>query len=269
MDLVALLNEERDKPVVCRQYRHLSLNRAWGRRTCQRPAAAMEKATGMPNVRHAGRLAVIALGGSMLGVAATAAEPNAVTLLFESNHLAGISKPAELRYAFRRGGSLEPSFDDMVVLRVMELLPSGGKRLEFEFLTGDRQIPFPLAAEFRGNPLIMLFLERDSREMGRMTGGTSHYFRNRIRGAIRDSAEVKPISFDFAGKAVRGSEVTIHPYADDPRIDRYRHFSAKSYSFMVSEAVPGSLYRIRTATPLAEGGPLIIEETMTLLEGGK
>jgi hypothetical protein len=105
--------------------------------------------------------------------------------------------------------------------------------------------------------------------MSRMTGGSSHYFRNRIRGALRDGAEVKPIGFDFAGKPVRGSEVTVHPYADDPRIDGYRRFATKSYSFVVSEAVPGSLYRIRTATPLAEGGPPIIEETMTLLEGVK
>ena len=42
-----------------------------------------------------------------------------------------------------------------------------------------------------GNPVLLYFLERDIREMERLTGGKSGYFRKAIRLALARSASVE------------------------------------------------------------------------------
>ena len=58
------------------------------------------------------------------------------------------------------------------------------------FLTGEHHVFFPAVDNFHGNPLLMLFLEHDVREMRDAIGVTATYCRNRIREAFSDRARV-------------------------------------------------------------------------------
>jgi len=216
-----------------------------------------------------GRTLGLLVAGALLGVAAASPSfaagddfSDAQHLLFDNPQLQNISKPTTLTYAFRRTGTDGASFDDSVDLMVTEILPEGRRNLEFRFLTGERERPFRPIQGFRGNPLIMLFLQRDVEQMAARYGGAKTYFRNRIRSAIRDRAELDRISVDFAGQNLTVTRITISPFVGDPNRQRFADHEQKRYEFLLSPEVPGGIYQIRSLVPLADAAPLV-EETMT------
>ncbi|MGQ9366483.1 hypothetical protein [Azospirillum sp. ST 5-10] len=187
----------------------------------------------------------------------------AQALLFDTNHLRDLNDGTTLRYRFDKAGTMEPGFTDTVEMTVTAVAADGRKDLSFHFLTGDRAIAFEPMAKFNGNPLIMLFLERDAREMKRLTGGSELYFRNRLRNAFAAStAEVTATTVSWKGREVPATEVVVHPYVAVELIERFPAFEHKEYRFVLSEAVPGSLYAVRTVTPGPDGP--VLDETMTL-----
>jgi hypothetical protein len=189
-------------------------------------------------------------------------------LLFMTNQLATLRPPMTLRYSFRKSGSMEEGFDDKVTIALSKQ-PDGSCCVGVgEFLTGTRKLELPEIPAAEGNPVILYFLERDVREMQRLTKGSQHYFRKRIRMAVYQAAKVRDVTFNYRGKAVKGSEVEISPYLDDPNRPRYEKLAVKQYRFMLSEAVPGGVYGIRTeiAAPSQPAG-LIVEEL--LVEGAE
>lgn len=169
----------------------------------------------------------------------------AETLLFLSNHLRQVHAPATLRYAFHKAGSIEKGFDDKVELRFLT-----GKRAPILlFLSGARRRPMTEIDDPEGNPVLLAFLERDIAEMGRLTGGASNYFRKRIRVALAEAAPPHACRVSFAGKSVAASEVSIEPYRNDPRPDRLGPYLSKRYTFILSDKIPGGIYRLRAAVP--------------------
>ena len=103
-------------------------------------------------------------------------------LLFQTEHLKNVAAPATLRYEFRRSGSAESSFDDAVEIRVRTA--DGVKRVSVVFFTNTRKVDFPEVDRPEGNPVLLYVLERDVREMERLTRGKSGYFRKAIRLAL-------------------------------------------------------------------------------------
>ncbi len=182
---------------------------------------------------------------------------NAETLLFQTNHLKNVRAPATLRYTFHKEGSVEPGFDDQVRLVLSNSKPAA----TLQFLTGPRQYTAPAVDDPEGNPVLLGFLEHDIAEMQRLTGGSSAYFRKRIRLALAESAQVRPRHFTYAGKDVDGSEIVIAPYADDPMRARFEQYVGKRYTFVVSDKVPGGIYQVRAAA----GKPALVDETLTLV----
>ncbi|MGH8755571.1 MAG: hypothetical protein ACREU0_07075, partial [Burkholderiales bacterium] len=136
------------------------------------------------------------------------------------------------------------------------------------FLSGSNKIKFPPMEEAKGNPVLLYFLERDIREMKRLTGGHPPYFRKRIRIALADHADVHPVKFVFDGKEVDGKEIKIAPYANDELKERFGKHVGKYYLFTLSDKIPGEVYQLRSVTPDKQSGgsgkkqPLI-EETIT------
>ncbi|PWC35382.1 hypothetical protein [Azospirillum sp. TSO22-1] len=218
-------------------------------------------------VRRGLAVAVVA-GMAATGALAAANELTpAQTLLFDTDQLKNLPQASIVRYRFHKDGALEPGFDDAAELTVGALGPDGRRDLDVRFLTPPRGLDFEPFKQFRGNPLVMLFLERDVREMKRLTGGSDLYFRNRIRHALaRPDTEVRPVTVDWQGNKVPATEVVIHPYVADELIERYRKFEHKEYRIIVSEAVPGMLYAARAMTPAADGGPPLTDDRM-ILEG--
>jgi hypothetical protein len=210
------------------------------------------------------RLLVLALTGVLLTSQATAATEfsAAEQALFVTNHLSALKPPTTLHYSFRKSGSLEPAFDDKVSIALTAQPDGKCCAAAAEFLSGERKLALPEIEAAQGNPVILYFLERDIREMQRLTKGQANYFRKRIRMAVFNAATVTELSLPFQGRNVAAKQITVTPYADDPLRARFENLVGKRYIFTLSDAVPGGVLSIRTQVDAAAAGtpPLLAEE---------
>jgi hypothetical protein len=184
--------------------------------------------------------------------------------IFMSNHLANVRPPATLQYRYVKSGSMEPGFEDRVTLKLTARADRSCCTANADFLSGTRRLALPEVEAAEGNPVLLYFLERDVREMSRLTRGQQNYFRKRIRMAIYQAADVRELKVPYRGKDVAARQFTVAPYVDDPLRDRFAKLVGKRYTITLSDAVPGGVYAVATQVD-AEGGapPLWIEE-MTL-----
>lgn len=216
-------------------------------------------------------LRALGLGAMLAALALAPAAAQQVSpaevLLFETDHLTGLAAPAVLVYDFRKVSNVEPGFVDTVQL---DLTPGKGQLgAALHFLSGERKSELPAVDDAHGNPVLLGFLERDIAEMKRLTGGSASYFRKRIRMALANNAQVSAQALTYGGKTVQGKAVRIQPYLDDPMHARFEQYMRKTYTFVVSDAVPGGVYQVSTslANPApkdAAGKAPVIDETLTL-----
>jgi hypothetical protein len=171
----------------------------------------------------------------------------AQVLLFETPHMQNLSHPETLAYAYTRDGPA--GFTDTVTLHIRQVNPDGTKDVAFDYLTGPRRVAFPELNHFRGNPLLMVTLERDVTEMKDQLGLSASYFRNKIREGFVSAADVKPGTYLLNGKEVPAQVVTLRPFAGEERLERISQIQAKTYTFTLSDAVPGGIADIRIAMP--------------------
>lgn len=198
--------------------------------------------------------------GEARGEAAPAQPYSAAeTLLFLGEPLRQLQPPLTLRYRFHRSGGREPAFDDTVQLVLRRGADGVCCAAHTDFLSDTRRLSLPDLPAARANPVILHFLERDVREMQRLTGGSQAHFRRRIRMAVFEGATVQPQTVHFGGRPVAAHEVRIAPYVDDPHRARFDQLANKAYRFVLSDAVPGGVLRIRS-----EGGSPSIVEELTL-----
>lgn len=181
-------------------------------------------------------------------------------MIFMSGHLGNISPPQILRYTFRRSGSLEGSFEDGVAIDLTADRNGACCTANASFLSGVHQLVLPEVETATANPVILYFLEHDVRDMQRRTSGQANHFRKRIRMAIYNAASVQEATFRYQGKAVAGHQLVLSPYDDDPNRPRFEQFANKQYVFMLSDAVPGGVFGIRTQMHGASATPLVVEE---------
>jgi len=189
--------------------------------------------------------------------------------LFMTDRFSTLRPPMTLRYAFHRSGSMESGFDDKVSIALKAQANGRCCDASGDFLSGEHKVELPPVEGATGNPVMLYFLERDVREMERLTKGKQAYFRKRIRMAIYQGAQQRAVTLGYRGKAVAGQEFTINPYLDDPNRPRFEQLSNKRYVFTMSDAVPGGVYGIRAlvadTAKGADAPPLIAEEL--LIEG--
>jgi hypothetical protein len=191
-------------------------------------------------------------------------------LLFTQNQLGALHLPTSLRYSFRKSGSLEAGFEEQVVVNVRAQDGGGCCVANAEFFTGARRMPMPEVDGANGNPVLMYFLEREVREMQRLTKGSQSHFRKRIRMAFFNAAKVRDLPLRYQGRDVAGQEVLVAPYLDDPNRARFEQLAQKQYRFWLSTAVPGGVFGIRTEVPslaATAAAPLWAEELW--LEGAQ
>jgi hypothetical protein len=190
----------------------------------------------------------------------------AENLLWLSDHLANIHQPVKLRYKFEKAGSLEDPITDTVELEVVKIHQDGTKGARVNFFTGERHRYVPFREHINGNPVLSLYLEGDIHEMQRLTQGGSRYFQHRIKAALASTAQIQSINIEFDGQRLEGTKIVITPYVNDPRRALFERLADKTYEFILSDQIPGSLYQIRT---LVKGGtgsnqPLI-QETLAFV----
>ena len=173
--------------------------------------------------------------------------------LFIDNQLGKLRPPLTLRYGYHKTGTLEEAFEDKV--DVVLTAKSDGQccAASARFFTGARAMSQPDVEASQGNPAILYFLERDIREMERLTKGKANYFRKRIRMAVYQGASIRNLTLLYRGRPVAVQEISISPYLDDPNRSRYEKLVNKQYQFMLAAAVPGGLYGIRTQISGASG----------------
>ena len=211
------------------------------------------------------RALVLGLGLLAPGFASAANDFSAAEqALFLDNHLAKLRPPLTLHYSYRKSGSLEAAFDDTVDVVLAAQANGSCCAASARFLSGERQMRQPEVDSAEGNPAILYFLERDIREMQRLTGGKANYFRKRIRMAVYEGAKIRKLTLPYRGRPVAVQEISISPYLDDPGRSRYEKLANKEYVFVLSDAVPGGLYAIRSRIndKSADAPPLMVEEML-------
>lgn len=184
--------------------------------------------------------------------------------LFVAKHFGKLRPPATLSYRFVKGGSIEPGFDDKVSIKLEAQADGHCCAVAAEFLSGSRRLALPEIESAQGNPAILYFLERDIREMERLTKGKANYFRKRIRMALAESATVAELSVPYRGAQVKAQQISIAPYLGDPLRARFEQLAAKRYVFTLSTAVPGGVLSLRTQVDGAPGTPPLLSEEMRL-----
>ena len=187
--------------------------------------------------------------------------------LWLDNHLQNISSPGRLYYDFVKRGTFEQGFSDSVYLDILAINEDGSKNADLEFFTAERQqsVRRDNLVNVTGNPVLTIYMQGDVYEMNRLTEGSWRYFQRRIKSAFADGATIEPVTFEYDGGQVSGEKISITPYLNDPRRRQFAAFAPKLYEFILSDQVPGKLYRIKTVIPGAspDQEPLI-EEILTL-----
>lgn len=214
-------------------------------------------------------LALAPLGALVLARGVGAAEPSSFSeaerLLFTEDHFKSVTKATRLDYEYRKRGSLEAEFVDSVRVAVTAKNRTGGRDVKVDFLTGPRRMELPEVKDAEGNPLVLYFLEREVREMNRLTGGSINYYRKRIRMTLAEAAQVKPVELDVGGKKVPARAILLAPYREDPARPRYEKFAEKTFVLTLSDQVPGGIVEMRSELlqPVAGAEPkLVLAESL-------
>ena len=171
----------------------------------------------------------------------------AQTALFATPHLANVTRPETLEYAFQQLGP--GGFTDRVAVTVAEIHEDGTKDLRFDFLSGERRVTYPGISRFSGNPLLMLFLDHDVHQMHDQTGMAAAYFRERLRESFLADATIVDGTASVDGRTVAAQTITVRPFAKDARLGHVKVIQDKTYTFVVSSAVPGGLVSLRADAP--------------------
>ena len=176
-------------------------------------------------------------------------------LLFDTPYLTELKLPSSLSYTYRHDAD-DPKlfgkpFTDTIAVDLSK--PSNAQHansVSMRIFTGPRARKLGPNVDMKGNPIIMIFLERDLWEMKRRVGGEPIYYRNKIRRALREAATVEKVEVSFEGKTVPGHKVSITPFADETANRRMEKYLKKRYEFTVADAVPGGFYKVRSSVPL-------------------
>ena len=231
------------------------------------PRAVRNTRSAAARRRPAPLRAVLAALLAAATAAGAADEPSeAETALFLTDHLQKLSPPMVLRYSFSKTGGLEKGFSDTVEVEIGKPDAGAGTRVVTRCLSGDRKVELPALDFAQGNPALLCFLERDIRQMERLTGGKANYFRKRIRLALAERAQMRAVTIEVNGRPVEAREIRITPYADDPLRERFERYAGKYYVFRVAADIPGGLIEADAVIPDHSGSGRAGEEAPQLIE---
>lgn len=212
-------------------------------------------------------LACLAVAASLPVLAGTAiAQPGPVELFFETPYLAKLPNGTRLSYDYVHTTArkdLGDSFDEAMQLTMTPAEDDAAKQVaKVDIRRGQSEQgagPFPAL----NNPLTLVLMEREAKEITELSKGSPFYIRNRLRTALGE-ASVEPANFDYDGKPVAGWKMVMTPFAKDPHKDQLAEIINRRYEFVFSDQVPGGLYAISVVTPQADGKSNLIETRLTL-----
>ena len=165
--------------------------------------------------------------------------------LFIDEHLKTITEPSRIYYKFTKESTREDNFVGNVVLNIVKVENDNTKHITFRYLKGRNKVRFPPQIGAKGNPVFMLFFERDARDMQRLTGGNALFFRSRIRHTIA-ATEIKDIEFKFRNNLYKGKEISFQPFLETELKNRVSRYKTKKFVLTMSENIPGFIFKIET-----------------------
>lgn len=204
-----------------------------------------------------------------LVLAQPAAAANVTDMVFGAEPMRGITEPVEVHYRYEvSGSSIDEPFASRIDMDVREVAADGGKKVWIEMFDGPNARRYgPLEARDL-NQVVLIFLARDVKQMGDMTGGAAGYFQQQLRRSFNGEAAVETIEVTADGQKRAATKLTIHPFRADPNIGRFPKFKEKTYEFTVADWVPGGIWQLAAITPDVTTGEVILQETVTFERTG-
>jgi DNA repair exonuclease SbcCD nuclease subunit len=207
-----------------------------------------------------GVVSVTAIAGALLvsGVpvkyAGAEEGASAADLLFDRPYLERVEPGSAIVYDYKLTSTdkerFGEDFTDTIRLRVDVSNKDVKKRTaNLDLFSGARERHIGPMPQTSGNPAIMIVLEQDTFDLQRTLGGQPSYFRNKIRRALRDSAQVEKTTVKFGSGDVEARRITIEPFKGDANFSRVPEFADMVYEFVVADAVPGGVYSVSSYIP--------------------
>ena len=165
--------------------------------------------------------------------------------LFIDEHLKTVTEPSRIYYKFSKESTREDNFLGNVVLNIIKVENDNTKHITFRYLKGRNKVRFPPQIGAKGNPVFMLFFERDARDMQRLTGGNALFFRSRIRHTIA-ATEIKDVELEFQGNKFVGKQISFQPFLETKLKNRVSRYKTKKFVITMSEEIPGFIFKIET-----------------------
>ncbi len=181
--------------------------------------------------------------------------------LFIEEHLKSIKEPSRIYYKFQKESTREDNFIGNVVLNIVKVDEDNTKHITFRYLKGRNKVRFPPQIGAKGNPVFMLFFERDSRDMQRLTGGNALFFRSRIRHTIA-ATEINDINIQFGNEKISAKEISFQPFTETELKNRVSRYKTKKFVIIMSDEIPGYIYKIQTFIKDLEDPDDMVKETL-------
>lgn len=165
--------------------------------------------------------------------------------LFINEHLGSINEPSRLYYKFEKKSTREDNFVGNVVLNIVKVDDDDTKHITFRYLKGRNKVRFPPQIGAKGNPIFMLFFERDCRDMQRLTGGNALFFRSRIRHTIA-ATQIEETEIEYNNQKLPGYQISFQPFTKTKLKNRVSRYKTKKFNVIMSDKIPGKIFKIET-----------------------
>ncbi len=186
----------------------------------------------------------------LLAAASAAAAEKPADVVFEPGFFAALRTPEVLVYRYELSSeAMKEPYVSRVRVEIRSIEPDGTKRVVLDMFDGPNHRRFGPIPVTDQNPVILAMLQKDVATMHNLTGGAQGYFQQQIRLAFGVPVTVEPAEIEYRGHRLRAKRVEILPFEKDPGIARFIKFRDKRYRFVVSDAVPGGLYRMEIELP--------------------
>ncbi len=181
--------------------------------------------------------------------------------LFIDEHLNQIVEPSRIYYKFEKQSTREDNFVGNVVLNIVKVQDDNTKHITFRYLKGRNKVRFPPQIGAKGNPVFMLFFERDCRDMQRLTGGNALFFRSRIRHTIA-ATQIEEAKIEFNGEKIPALKIEFQPFTKTKLKNRVSRYKTKKFSLTLSKKIPGMIYKIETFIKDLENPDDMVKEVL-------
>ena len=101
-----------------------------------------------------------------------------------------------------------------------------------------------------------------------IASGNRNYLKGKFRDALRENAKIEPVTVEAMGKKVQGYRVTVTPYEKDPDALKMLGYEGATFSFTVSDAVPGEFIELTSHYESGIKDAPLLDERITLASAG-